>query len=55
MVWSTLVELLVEIAIIAILAALAFSGLRQALESARKTQCLGRLSNLGRALLEAAP
>jgi prepilin-type N-terminal cleavage/methylation domain-containing protein len=47
----TLVELLVVMAILAILVSMMLAGLSSALNSARKTQCQSRLSNLGRGLL----
>ena len=43
----SLIELLIVIAIIVILAGLAFPALRSARETARKTQCLGNQKNLG--------
>jgi len=47
----TLIELLVAVAIIAVLAALLFPVFAQAKESARKTDCLSNLKQLGSALL----
>lgn len=46
----TMIELLVTIAIIAILAALLLPTLNQARESARRTQCLNQLKTLGTAV-----
>lgn len=47
----TLIELLVVIAIIAILAAILFPVFAQARESARKTQCISNLKQLGTGLM----
>lgn len=47
----TLIEVLVTIALIALLAGLAASGLPAVLESGRRVQCQTRLANLGRTVL----
>ena len=47
----TLIELLVVIAIIAILAAMLLPALSAARESARSSQCTGKLKNLGLAVI----
>lgn len=46
----TLIELLIVIAIIAVLAAIAFPGFGYAREEGRKTTCLSNLSQLGHAI-----
>ena len=43
----TLVELLVVISILGILVAMLLPGVQQVRESAKRTQCLSRLHNLG--------
>lgn len=47
----TLVELLVVVAVIAVLAALGLPALASFLESGRRVQCQSRLANLGRGIL----
>ncbi len=46
----TLVELLITIAIIGVLAALGLTAIPRAMESARRTKCLGNLRQIGMAL-----
>ena len=45
----TLIELLVVVAIVAVLAAILFPVFAEAMEAAKKTDCLGKLRELGTA------
>ena len=47
----TLVELLVAIAILALLSSLAYPGIRMALEASRRAQCASHLKSIGEAVI----
>jgi prepilin-type N-terminal cleavage/methylation domain-containing protein/prepilin-type processing-associated H-X9-DG protein len=47
----TLVELLVAIAILALLSSLAYPGIRMALEAGRRTKCASNLKSIGEAII----